>query len=67
MEELINILEDYLPEMSDSFNKLKNSLEKVMILSKSNELIFWLEMYKEKNKSKWLVKRRIIWKDFITQ
>lgn len=48
MEELINILEDYLSEMSDSFNKLKNSLEKVMILSKINELVFWLEMYKEK-------------------
>lgn len=48
MEKLINSLEDYLSEMSDSFNKLKNSLEKVMILSKINELIFWLEMYKEK-------------------
>ena len=48
MEGLIDSLEDYLSTMNDQFYKLKNSFEKIMILSKINELVFWLEMYKEK-------------------
>ena len=48
MEGLIDSLEDYLSTMNDQFYKLKNSFEKIMILSKINELVFWLEMYKGK-------------------
>ena len=59
MEGLIDSLEDYLSTMNDQFYKLKNSFEKIMILSKINELVFWLEMYKEKNKPKRLVKKII--------
>ena len=48
MENVINDLENYLSVMNDEFYKIKNSFEKIIILSKINELIFWLEMYKEK-------------------
>lgn len=48
MKGFINSLEDYLSELNDRFSNLKNSFEKIMILSKINELVFWLEMYKEK-------------------
>lgn len=48
MHEYFDILEDYLSNLNDEFSKLKNSFEKIMILSKLNELVFWLEMYKEK-------------------
>ena len=48
MEGLIDSLDDYLSTMNDQFYKLKNSFEKIMIISKINELVFWLEMYKEK-------------------
>lgn len=47
MEE-INKLQEYLSILNDYFEKTKNSFEKIMILSKTNELVFWLEMYKEK-------------------
>ena len=46
--EAIDELEEYLSELNDLFYKTKNSFEKIMILSKINELVFWLEMYKEK-------------------
>ena len=48
VENVINDLENYLSVMNDEFYKIKNSFEKIMILSKINELVFWLEMYKEK-------------------
>jgi hypothetical protein len=44
----IEKLQDYLSKLNDYFYKRKNSFEKMMILSKLNELVFWLEMYKEK-------------------
>lgn len=44
----IEKLQDYLSKLNDYFYKTKNSFEKMMILSKINELVFWLEMYKEK-------------------
>lgn len=47
-KEYIDSLEDSLSELNDQFFNLKNSFEKIMILSKINELVFWLEMYKEK-------------------
>ena len=47
MEE-IDKIEDFLSDLNDAFYKVKNSFEKIMILSKINELVFWLEMYKEK-------------------
>lgn len=46
--EAIDELEEYLSELNDLFYKTKNSFEKIMFLSKINELVFWLEMYKEK-------------------
>lgn len=48
MIDYINNLEEYLSELNDYFYKMKNSFEKFMLLSKINELVFWLEMYKEK-------------------
>ncbi len=47
MEE-INKLQEYLSILNNYFEKTKNSFEKIMILSKIKELIFWIEMYKEK-------------------
>ena len=44
----IEKLQDYLSKLNDYFYKTKKSFEKMMILSKINELVFWLEMYKEK-------------------
>ena len=44
----IEKLQDYLSKLNDYFYKTKNSFEKMMILSKINELVFLLEMYKEK-------------------
>ena len=44
----IVFLEDYLSELNNEFYKIENCFEKIMILSKINELVFWLEMYKEK-------------------
>lgn len=46
--DLIDELEDYLSELNDVFHKMKNSFEKIMVLAKLNELVFWLEMYKDK-------------------
>ena len=47
MEE-INILQECLSILNNCLEKSKNGFEKIMILSKTNELVFWLEMYKEK-------------------
>lgn len=43
-------LEEYLSILSDSFDRLPESLEKIMIMSKVNELVFWLEMLNDKEK-----------------
>ena len=48
MIEFIEKLEDYLSELNNEFYKIENCFEKIMILSKINEIVFWLEMYKEK-------------------
>ena len=49
MEEIDN-LEEYLSKLADCFDNLDETLEKTMILSKINELIFWLQIYQEKEK-----------------
>lgn len=48
-KEFINKLEDYLSEMVDYLeNNTKNNIEKINILTKANELVFWLQMYQDK-------------------
>ncbi len=49
MKEIDN-LEEYLSELSNYFESIEESLEKTMILSKINELVFWLQMYQDKEK-----------------
>ena len=44
----IEDLEEYLSLLENSFQKLPNCLEKIMILSKINELVFWLQMFQER-------------------
>lgn len=46
-EEFIDELEDYLSKIDNFINDdTKNSLEKINIITKIEELIFWLETYK---------------------
>lgn len=48
-KDLIDKLEEYLSEMIDYLeNNTKNNMEKINILSKANELVFWLQMYQDK-------------------
>lgn len=48
-KEQINRLEEYISEIVDYLeSNSKNSLEKIQILAKSNELVFWLQMYQDK-------------------
>lgn len=48
-KEFIDKLEEYLSEMIDYLeNNTKNNMEKINILSKANELVFWLQMYQDK-------------------
>ena len=48
-KEFIDKLEDYLSTMVDYLeNNTKNNIEKINILTKVNELIFWLQMYQDK-------------------
>lgn len=48
-QEMIDKLEDYLGYLIDYFeNNAKNCLEKIAILEKLNELVFWLQMYQDK-------------------
>lgn len=45
----IDKLEEYLSEMVDYLeNNTKNNIEKINILTKANELVFWLQMYQDK-------------------
>lgn len=48
MEDIITKVEDYLAMLADNFEKLDNGLEKDNVITKTNELVFWLELYKEK-------------------
>ena len=47
-KETIEHLEDYLSIIAVYLDNSKNCLEKINILSKINELIFWLQMYQDK-------------------
>lgn len=48
-KDLIDKLEEYLSEMVDYLeNNTKNNIEKINILTKANELVFWLQMYQDK-------------------
>ena len=49
MEEIDN-LEECLSKLADCFDNLDETLEKTMILAKINELVFWLQMYQDKEK-----------------
>ena len=49
MEEIDN-LEEYLSKLADCFDNLDETLERTMILAKINELVFWLQMYQDKEK-----------------
>ncbi len=44
----IDELTDYLADLSADLEDLPDSTEKTMMIVKANELVFWLEMYKEK-------------------
>lgn len=49
MNDYIDSLEDYLSTIADCIEKdTKNSIEKIQILAKINELVFWLQMYQDK-------------------
>lgn len=46
---MIDRVEDYISALVDYLeNNTNNSLEKIQILAKANELVFWLQMYQDK-------------------
>ena len=48
--EFIDSLEEYLSELDNYINAdAKNSLEKFNIMTKTEELVFWLEQYKQQH------------------
>ena len=47
-KETIEQLEEYLSTIAVYLDSSKNCLEKINILSKINELVFWLQMYQDK-------------------
>ena len=47
-KETIEQLEEYLSIIAVYLDNSKNCLEKINILSKINELVFWLQMYQDK-------------------
>ena len=47
-KDFICTLEEYISQLVDFLeNNTKNSLEKISILQKSSELVFWLQMYSD--------------------
>ena len=66
-KEFIDKLEEYLSEMADYLeNNTQNNIEKINILTKTNELVFWLQMYQDKYLGEWIDdntrKNEWIWK-----
>ena len=66
-KEFIDKLEEYLSEMADYLeNNTQNNIEKINILTKTNELVFWLQMYQDKYLGEWIddntTKNEWIWK-----
>ena len=48
-KQLIDNIEEYISQLVDYLeNNTKNSLEKIAIIEKANELVFWLQMYQDK-------------------
>lgn len=47
-KEIIEQLEDYLSIIANYLENTKNCIEKINILSKISELVFWLQMYQDK-------------------
>ena len=46
----INSIQKSLDNIDNYFNKnMKNSIEKINIITKIEELVFWLEQYKEQH------------------
>ena len=44
----MNLIQKSLDNIGNYFNKnMKNSIEKINIITKIEELVFWLEQYKE--------------------
>lgn len=46
-EQYIEHLNDYLSELADYLHNTKNCIEKINILTKISELVFWLQMYSD--------------------
>ena len=66
-KEFIDKLEEYLSEMADYLeNNTQDNIEKINILTKTNELVFWLQMYQDKYLGEWIDdntrKNEWIWK-----
>ncbi len=47
-KDYFNRLEEFLSELNDYMQSTKNCIEKINIISKINELVFWLQMYQDK-------------------
>ena len=46
--EFIDSLEEWLDKLDNAmYNNTKNSLEKINIVTKTEELVFWLEQYRQ--------------------
>lgn len=43
----INKLEEYLAEIVEYFDYIDDCVEKNNIITKTNELVFWLQMYQD--------------------
>lgn len=47
MKEYIDKTEEYLSELVNYFNCIDNCVEKINIITKIDELVFWLQMYQD--------------------
>lgn len=47
MKEYIDKTEEYLSELVNYFNCIDICVEKINIITKINELVFWLQMYQD--------------------
>ncbi len=46
-KEYFDKIEDFLSDLNNFMNNAKNCIEKINIISKINELVFWLQMYQD--------------------
>lgn len=47
-KESFNQIEQFLSDLNEYMNNTKNCIEKINIISKINELVFWLQLYQDK-------------------